>query len=814
MSSYFDSQVSPLSAILFAIFVVSGDIFICCYIHGVSLLSKCCCMNISLLRVPKCCSPIYPNYYFTPKQIMNEESNFEWYKFDFKTILKNVRDMQSCNFSCRTFLLFLLKLWSFCCVFLSFYCSLIFWTNLLLEYLMISTHYIWNLDENILYVLVALYAVIFIKKVIWWCLRRELESMILLIRNIGDVLNLPLITIWRIYNLILCIIFSICNTVLSDTASWQHFLLYMLIRGIWWQIIYSSAALITAGYVTINEYVLQTNNKKMIDWFKLLCNYDSDKIICSCANNKWNKCLNITYKVLKVIFLLIYILLAIFSTTFNGLFKFALCMMLMSWTLIVFKKGKYNSLFILWRDVLNKEFFIINIIDDNVSTITSDMQSGIELNTMTTINDDVTQDEKYNSENKNNHDDDTQDENIINIPTISFNEFCKRIPYDHEPNINAQIVKKELDKYAQLSDVKLLQEDINNNETAKPTKQKICSNFKYTDSCCEWTLCAVISIIFVCIIIFIAIYEKQSNLNNTNEIDEHKEFYPIFEYPGSLNSIDLIFLTMMAYGNEEDVSTYTRIWFNNTNWSVIHGGNNPKYFHLENNNNNYHIVSVAGTDDLPTVIQDISLWSEIATFQLFSMIIPLTSMLPTAFIREFVWYSSLPEWFIAPSVRDKYYEPIYEYIKNNIINKNHETYIYILGHSLGGGIAEIVGAKLYEEFKNNSSHNIESFGLSSPGTLYASKKFGFSIESLDASSTSIIPRRDVVGMVDDHGGVIQLIECTQKHIGTCHKGMTSFCEIVDAQLDGEYGAYMFKNEKYAKCLCQTKDDPMKTCSRK
>ena len=53
-----------------------------------------------------------------------------------------------------------------------------------------------------------------------------------------------------------------------------------------------------------------------------------------------------------------------------------------------------------------------------------------------------------------------------------------------------------------------------------------------------------------------------------------------------------------------------------------------------------------------------------------------------------------------------------------------------MGHSLGGGVAQIVAANVYEDI----NQNVMSFGLSSPGTFYSSKKFGFETEALTFTS--------------------------------------------------------------------------------
>ena len=104
--------------------------------------------------------------------------------------------------------------------------------------------------------------------------------------------------------------------------------------------------------------------------------------------------------------------------------------------------------------------------------------------------------------------------------------------------------------------------------------------------------------------------------------------------------------------------------------------------------------------------------------------------------------------------------------------------MYFVGHSLGGGIAQIVAANLHENHEDlNLGSNVQSYGVCSPGTLMSSAKFGFSVEALDITSSSLLPRRDVVSMIDDHGGSIQYSECNADSFQTCHYLENVLCEL-------------------------------------
>eukprot|EP00486_Rosalina_sp_Unknown_P013889 CAMPEP_0201595904 /NCGR_PEP_ID=MMETSP0190_2-20130828/192753_1 /ASSEMBLY_ACC=CAM_ASM_000263 /TAXON_ID=37353 /ORGANISM="Rosalina sp." /LENGTH=177 /DNA_ID=CAMNT_0048056047 /DNA_START=535 /DNA_END=1065 /DNA_ORIENTATION=- len=104
--------------------------------------------------------------------------------------------------------------------------------------------------------------------------------------------------------------------------------------------------------------------------------------------------------------------------------------------------------------------------------------------------------------------------------------------------------------------------------------------------------------------------------------------------------------------------------------------------------------------------------------------------------------------------------------------------MYLVGHSLGGGISEIVAANLHEWATGQKlKSHVQSFGVCSPGVLLSSAKFGFGVEALDKTSTSLLPRRDIVSKVDEHGGSIQYSECDAGSFLQCHMTDNVLCEV-------------------------------------
>ena len=244
----------------------------------------------------------------------------------------------------------------------------------------------------------------------------------------------------------------------------------------------------------------------------------------------------------------------------------------------------------------------------------------------------------------------------------------------------------------------------------------------------------------------------------------------------------------------------TKHYFDNDKWKMIHQRDNePYFFHMmlqdNNENNNYqvfenltfynnnsnqelHVISVRGTMSMSDVLQDLSLWCEVTILETISYLYPILNVIPISFARDIVYYSSKIEGIINNNLRARFDEPIYQYINENIYdnynNKSNITLV-ITGHSLGGGISQIVGARL----RSDGKENIRTFGLSAPGTLYSSKKFGYDIQSLDQTFTVLLPRYDIVGMVDQHGGFVQNMDCDQGSFLYCHKSATSLCSLIN-----------------------------------
>merc|ERR1712146_37478 len=143
-------------------------------------------------------------------------------------------------------------------------------------------------------------------------------------------------------------------------------------------------------------------------------------------------------------------------------------------------------------------------------------------------------------------------------------------------------------------------------------------------------------------------------------------------------------------------------YFNYTSYS-------PSMYIFEDHDNKVLVLSVRGTFEIFDVFQDMDIWFEAITLQLASYLTPLYGsplLQPlldkyigstTAIVKSLSWMKGLL--FSDPtSTFDNryYYNQVELYYLDEISQKEkYKDYkIFFTGHSLGGGVSEIVGARV------------------------------------------------------------------------------------------------------------------------
>ena len=122
-------------------------------------------------------------------------------------------------------------------------------------------------------------------------------------------------------------------------------------------------------------------------------------------------------------------------------------------------------------------------------------------------------------------------------------------------------------------------------------------------------------------------------------------------------------------------------------------------------------------------------------------------------------YRIIFEYFIV----DQYLNDLINAFENN----NFTEKVVIVGHSLGGGLAKILG-----KYKSK-----QALSLSGPGmnTFHSLWKYEGSSEYFDLTSIDIVPDLDLVPRVDISGGTVFRLLCLNTTFN-CHSKELSLCE--------------------------------------
>ena len=193
---------------------------------------------------------------------------------------------------------------------------------------------------------------------------------------------------------------------------------------------------------------------------------------------------------------------------------------------------------------------------------------------------------------------------------------------------------------------------------------------------------------------------------------------------------------------------------------------------------NTMVLAVRGTNpsDPWDVVQDLAIWYPAALLQA-AMALPTTvSLWPTELLANGVgllgWAEELLSSGSSSGGLDShfYHAPILEYLARRKEELPEDTQVLLTGHSLGGGLAKIVGSL--------SGHTAVSF--SGPGLLLSRYRFGISAESLIEHTVSVVPTHDLVPRIDIHGGVVVQTTCVFRDPVMCHDPMGALSQVFDS----------------------------------
>ncbi|KAJ6231939.1 alpha/beta-hydrolases superfamily protein [Anaeramoeba flamelloides] len=251
------------------------------------------------------------------------------------------------------------------------------------------------------------------------------------------------------------------------------------------------------------------------------------------------------------------------------------------------------------------------------------------------------------------------------------------------------------------------------------------------------------------------------------------------------DEIDMFNISAMAYSAYEvgkdsfyEVMDYA-LPSNWRDWHLETYSNYTKWFLLHNNNTNSYYIAIAGTEGkrFISVITDGYYWSSIASFQMFNMVYPYLHLSNSKTLAVIMYILTRVVDLYYPSM-NSFYDEVLHRVESIIQNADPDNppKIIITGHSLGGGIAEIVASSFESEDlgKKNLENNIKAVTFNAPGIFYSRKKFLFLnnssifLDNINRNSIGVKVEYDPVGMIDKAAGNVQHIQCTQTNSLECH----------------------------------------------
>jgi len=251
-----------------------------------------------------------------------------------------------------------------------------------------------------------------------------------------------------------------------------------------------------------------------------------------------------------------------------------------------------------------------------------------------------------------------------------------------------------------------------------------------------------------------------------------------------LNVVDYGLFSMVSYvGDSDSMSRTVRSVFP-PDWDIHIVEPSPKreekFWTEFRVNNSTTVIAVRGSEfwRVSDYLEDLRMWTEPVAKSLLTLIFPTvrawsprtTAMVFDAY-QEFLSFIGIPD-----DIQYKY-QQLLDYIKSR--NFSPSDNVVLTGHSLGGGIAQIVGAIA----------RVPTVTFLSPGMYQTASKFFFHssrdsrqiVELVHNQSVSIQVENDFVGKyLDSHAGLVQTITCSVDHLAplTCHLIDNCICNLI------------------------------------
>jgi len=259
---------------------------------------------------------------------------------------------------------------------------------------------------------------------------------------------------------------------------------------------------------------------------------------------------------------------------------------------------------------------------------------------------------------------------------------------------------------------------------------------------------------------------------------------------GDLSLLDFALLSEMAYfdGDYDSMKELTSILFphgefNDINSTVWYETEGPTFIELPSSSLNITVIAIRGTDvgRLRDIMEDFKLYSEPIVFSLLSGVFPTIRFWAGATTSRIIQILYEMNAFFGLQGEAEYYRLLTHRVEQ-LASQGQR--VVMTGHSLGGGLARIVGALT----------ELPSVTFSPPGLELSHRKYSMqnkdgsfsrlsnSAGALHHQSIAVIIENDIVSSVDAQVGLVQLITCdkdSQAHMNSCHLLEGTICHLLE-----------------------------------
>eukprot|EP00931_Biecheleriopsis_adriatica_P043767 TRINITY_DN25010_c0_g1_i1.p1 TRINITY_DN25010_c0_g1~~TRINITY_DN25010_c0_g1_i1.p1 ORF type:complete len:440 (+),score=71.16 TRINITY_DN25010_c0_g1_i1:359-1678(+) len=247
----------------------------------------------------------------------------------------------------------------------------------------------------------------------------------------------------------------------------------------------------------------------------------------------------------------------------------------------------------------------------------------------------------------------------------------------------------------------------------------------------------------------------------------------------SLTLVDFAMLNKLVYFPKDALGRYLKLWL--PRWELVreqrretacrhddedcNSGDWTSWFVFRGSHGtplaNTTVLTIRGTKTFLDYIVDMDFWSAAVLLQLVENVAvsgpPASAFLSSPLAKR---------WFAGKKV---HYGSVLRYLRSLKLHEHPEQRVYITGHSLGGGIANLVGAEI----------GIPSVAFSPPGVQTTAELLGLDLTKLHALALDIVPDEDpIVRATGKHGTVKLPISCAARG-AQCHRIFNTACELMD-----------------------------------